>query len=278
MSLAYFAWFPLALAAPAPEWVAARDALVLDAGESELRAWATGTDWERRILAMDVWSWQTDRGLAMLAWSVEAQPYRGALLRFTDPRLQVPAAAGPLLARLVWGDEPEPVRVALAEAVAHTGPDFAAAVLAVLPHEPSVAVRKVLVEDARVAPPAAAAELVRVGFADKVGAVRAAAARTAPWVVPPTAVSALVLAALADAEAEVRGEAARSAGLMNLSAAWGPLVGLLSDPDARVRLQALRSVQRLDSVTAAALPQLDALRHDSDGRVQRAAMGAGGAD
>lgn len=273
MTLAFFAWIPLALAAPDPAWVAARDALVLDAGETQLRAWATGADWQKRILAMDVWSWQTDRGLAMLAWSVEAQPYRGSLLRFTDPRLQVPAAAGPLLARLVWGNEPEPVRVALAEAVAHTGPEFAGGVLAVLPHEPSVAVRKVLVEDARIAPAAEAAELVRVGFADKVGAVRAAAARTAPWVVPPTAVASLVLAGLRDPEAEVRGEAARSAGLMDLGSAWQPLVELLSDPDARVRLQALRSVQRLDSITAASLPEVEALRHDSDGRVQRAAMG-----
>ena len=276
MFTSLLASLPLALAAPAAEWVSRRDALVLDASPSQLREWIAGDEWEARLLAMDVAAWQGDRGVAQLAWTAEPTPYRGSLLRFGDSRLPVPAAAGPLLARMVWGQEPAPVRLALAEALAHTGSGWASAVAALLPHEPDPAVRKVLVEDARAATPTEAAELVRVGFADKVPTVRAAAARTAPWVAPVSAVAPLVLAALADAEPGVRCEAARSVGMMDLTEAWPRLVALLSDADARVRLQALRSLQRLDSVHAASLPQLEALRNDSDGRVQRAAMGAAG--
>ncbi len=267
------AFLPLAIAAPDPSWVSARDALVRDAGDSKLRGWETSDDWRQRVLAMDVRAWQSDRAAAMLAWSAAPAAFRGALLRFGDPSLQTPAAAGPLLARLAWGGDGEPVRVALAEAIVHTGGDWAGAVVLMLPDEPSAAVRKVLVEDGRVAPPPFAAALVAAGFADEADSVRAAAARTAPWVTPVSAVGPLLLAALADAAAEVRSEAARSVGLLDVEGAWRPLVSLLADSDARVRLQALKALQRLDSVNAAALPQLESLRNDSDGRVQRAAAG-----
>jgi HEAT repeat protein len=73
----------------------------------------------------------------------------------------------------------------------------------------------------------------------------------------------------------VRAEAARAAGMLRIHDAWQPLVKLLSDVDARVRFQAVRSLQRLDAVDAAALPEVDALRHDVDLKVQRAATEMG---
>ena len=82
-----------------------------------------------------------------------------------------------------------------------------------------------------------------------------------------------MLAALDDADPVVRSEAARSMGWLDVEGGWTPLVGLLADADARVRLQALKSLQRLDPVNTAALPQIEVLRQDKDGRVQRAAMG-----
>ncbi len=270
------AFLPLAIAAPDPSWVSARDALVLDAGDSKLRGWEVSDDWRQRVLAMDVRAWQNDRATAMLAWSAAPSAYRGALFRFGDPRLHTPAAAGPLLARLAWGGDGEPVRIALAEAIVHTGGDWAEAVILMLPDEQSVAVRKVLVEDGRVAPPPFAAALVAAGFADEATSVRAAAARTAPWVTPTSAVAPRLLAALSDADADVRSEAARSVGLLDVEGAWRPLVSLLADSDARVRLQALKALQRLDAVNAATLPQMESLRNDTDGRVQRAAAGGSG--
>jgi len=264
---------PFALAAPDPDWVAMRDGLVRDASEAQLHAWETGSDWQKRVLAMDVRAWQFDRAVATLAWSEAPAPYRSGLLRLSDPRLQVADAAGPLLARLVWGGEPELVRVALAEAVSHAGKGWGGVVAAMLPAEAEVRVRTVLVEDGRYADGAAALQLVRLGFGDNAAAVRAAAARTAAWLSPANAVHDELLAALDDSDAAVRAEAARTVGWLDVDGAWQPLVARLADPDAGVRLAALKALQHMDSAGAASLPQLDTLRQDKDTRVQRAAMG-----
>ncbi len=267
---------PLSFAAPDPEWVAERDALVREATESELRAWEAGNDLGRRVLAMDVRTWQSDPSLAMLAWSAEPSPFRGRLLRFGDARLQEAAAAGPLVARLLYGQDAAPVRVALAGAITHTGPAWPPLVGSLLAVESDLMVRVMLVEGASHAPAAAVAGIVRLGFADAAGPVRAAAARSAAYATPPLAVGDLVVAALVDSDAEVRAEAARSLGFLDLDDAWTPLVVCLHDRDAGVRLQALRSLQKLDGERAAALPEVDSLRSDSDSRVQRAAMGSSG--
>jgi hypothetical protein len=262
---------PLALAAPDADWVATRDGLVREADEAKLRAWETGGDVDRRVLAMDIRTWQSDPSLAMLAWSIAPSPYRGRLLRISEPRLSEPGAAGPLLARLLHGNDPEDVRVALAAAVTHTGPAWPPLVAGLLAEEENVMVRVMLVDGGAHAPTADVPELVRLGLADVAGSVRAAAARSAAYARPPSAVAGLVLAALSDKEAEVRAEAARSLGWLDVEAAWTPLVARLHDTDASVRLQALRSLQKLDAVRAAALPEVDSLRTDTDSRVQRAA-------
>lgn len=277
MTALFCLFAPLAWAAPDPEWVAMRDGLVRDASEVELQAWETGADWQKRVLAMDVRAWQFDRAVAMLAWTEAPAPYRNSLLRYTDPRLSVPEAAGPLLARLVWGGEPQTVRVALAEAVTRAGRAWGGVVTAMLPAESDVRVRTVLVEDGRYADPAAAIQLVNLGFDDNAAPVRAAAARTAAWISPSSAVRDDLLSSLEDSDASVRAEAARTVGWLDLEGAWQPLVKRLSDTDGGVRLAALKALQHLDSAGAASLPQLTELRQDKDVRVQRAATG-GSAD
>ncbi len=263
-----------AQAAPDPEWVEMRDGLVREADESELKAWETGDDLDRRVLAMDARTWQSDPSLAMLVWSSAPSPYRGRLLRFADTRLVAPGAAGPLLARLLHGKEPADVRVALAAAITHTGPAWPPLMADLLAEEADVMVRVMFVDGAAHAPSADVAGIVRLGAADAAGPVRAAAARSAAYAHPASSVADLVLAALNDPEAEVRAEGARSAGWLKLEAGWSPLVARLADTDAQVRLQALRALQKLDPVRAASLAEVRSLRSDTDSRVQRAAMGS----
>ncbi len=259
---------------PDPEYVALRDALVREASESQLKAWETGEDWEKRVTAMDVRAWQYDQVVASVAWTVEPSQTRLPAFRFMDPRLEVPAAAGPLLARLVHGRESLDVRVAIVEAITRTGGDWPEVLADMLPDEADVATRTVMVEAARRAPIEHAVELLKLGFTDKVASVRAAAAETCPWVDANGALDGLVILALADVDAIVRAEAARAAGWMRIEDSWTPIVKLLGDPDPRVRLQAVKALQRLDPADTAGLPEVGALKQDADTKVQRAAIEA----
>ncbi|MBM4389945.1 MAG: HEAT repeat domain-containing protein [Deltaproteobacteria bacterium] len=259
---------------PDPEYVALRDALVRDASESQLKAWETGDDWEKRITAMDVRAWQYDHGVASVAWTVEPQHTRQALLRFMDPRLEVPAAAGPLLARLTWGREDADVRVALVDALTRTGGEWAPVLGTMFGDEDETATREVMVQAARRASITDAISLLKLGFGDKAAPVRAAAAETCPWVDAKGTLDGLVLVAMADTDPEVRAEAVRAAGWMRIEASWDPIVRLLGDPDPRVRLQAVKALQRLDPADTASLPGVGALRQDADTKVQRAATEA----
>lgn len=259
---------------PDAEYVSARDALVRDASESTLKAWEAGTDWRNRVTAMDVRAWQYDQSTAAAAWTLSPAATRLPALRLLDPRLETPAAAGPLLARLAWGGEAPDVRVALVEALVRTGGDWSPVVVAMFPDEVDVPTRAMMVQVARRAPPADALTLVRQGFADRAAPVRAAAAETCPWVEGHEALDGLVVAALADPDPVVRAEAARSAGWMEIASSWSPIVKLLGDADAGVRLQALRALQRLDPADAAGLPEVEVLKRDKDLKVQRAAAEA----
>ena len=259
---------------PDAEYVSEREALVRDASESTLKAWEAGSDWRKRVTALDVRAWQYDQSVAAAAWTIEPTATRVPAKRFMDPRLETPSAAGPLLARLTWGGEPVDVRVALVEALVRTGGDWSPVVLSMLPEETDVSTRSMMVQVARRAPPANAVSIVRLGFADKAAPVRAAAAETCPWVEGHEVLDAMVVTALADTDPGVRAEAARSAGWMEIDGSWAPIVKLLADADAGVRLQALRALQRLDPADTAELPEVEVLKHDKDLKVQRAATEA----
>jgi HEAT repeat protein len=74
-----------------------------------------------------------------------------------------------------------------------------------------------------------------------------------------------------DAEPSVRSEAARTLGILQIDEATQPLVELLADANAEVRLDALRAVHRIDPEYALALPVLAQLEQDGDARVKRLA-------
>lgn len=272
MTFSFFFSITAFAGSPDETYVANRDALVRDAPESELGAWATGTDWKKRVTALDVRAWQYDRSVAMTAWTADPAPTRSGTLRMVDPTLESPAAAGPLLARLTWGNETPNVRVALVEALPLTGGGWPAVLAFMLPDEKDPAVRAATMGVARYSPAAEAAAILVQGFGDGVPDVRAAAIRNTPYVTIHAQLEPGVLGALADTDALVRAEAARAAGWLQIHDAWDPLVKLLADPDSRVRLTAVRSLQRLDAAEAADLPQIDTLKRDKDSKVQRAAM------
>ena len=274
MTFTFFFSISISALAGSPDdtYVASRDALVREAPESELTAWAMGTEWKKRVTALDVRAWQYDRSVAVIAWTAEPAPTRSGSLRMVDPSLENPAAAGPLLARMTWGNEESVVRIALVEALPLTGGAWPAVLAFMLPDEKDPGVRAATMGVARYAPSAEAAAILVQGFGDATPEVRASAIRATPYVSIHAQLEPGVLGALSDADPVVRAEASRAAGWLQIHDAWDPLVKLLNDPDARVRLTAVRSLQRLDAAEAAGLPQIDTLRRDKDTKVQRAAM------
>jgi hypothetical protein len=256
---------------PDEAYVSERNTLVRDATESQLSAWEAGPDWKKRVTALDVQAWQYDRSVAVMAWTSVPVPTRAGSLRLVDPSLETPSAAGPLLARLTWGNEDTPVRAALVDALPRTQGAWPAVLAFMLPDERDPVVRAATMETARFAPPAEAAAILVQGFGDSVGEVRAAAVRTTPYVAVHKPLEPGIVGLFADADAVVRAEAARAAGWLQIAESWEPLVKLLADTDARVRASAVRSLQRLDAAEAAELPQIESLKQDKDLKVQRAA-------
>jgi hypothetical protein len=204
--------------------------------------------------------------------ALQPQKTRAGWLRFTDPIIHDEAAAAILLERLVAGDDPPLVRAALAEAVGRTGGDYAAAVSELIPTEADARVREMLVGTlGRQAPGAEAHAGLTAGLQDDDAAVRGAAARTLAARSDGAVLAEGLLGLLADPEPAVRADAARSLGVLEVEAAKAPLVELLADADAEVRLQGLRALDRIDPAYATSLGELASLEQDGDARVQRLA-------
>jgi HEAT repeat protein len=106
---------------------------------------------------------------------------------------------------------------------------------------------------------------------DNAASVRAAAARTIATRSDGVALGDELIGSLADVEPSVRSDVARTLGILQIAEAKQPLVELLDDADAEVRLDALRAVHRIDPPYALSLPVLAQLEQDTDGRVQRLA-------
>jgi HEAT repeat protein len=204
--------------------------------------------------------------------AVQPVETRAGHLRFTDPALRDPLAAGVFGERLADASRPAGERLALAEALPRCGGAWARVSLERLAVERDAAVRAVLVGGLRRAEEEQALTGARAGLGDAAPEVRRAAAELAGWVPEVgTAMREGLQTALADPAAEVRAAAARAIGLTGNATAFDAVTRGLTDVEAQVRLESLRALQRLDEPRARALPAVVTLRQDPDERVRRAA-------
>jgi hypothetical protein len=207
-----------------------------------------------------------ERDPALYTRLLTAQPDRkvGAELFFSQPDLASPRAAPVLLKRLLNGDEPAPIRLAVVDALPATGGDWQEGAAALASLDSSDRVRKKLVEMLRYVPPPHNIAALRVAFRDEEIAVRVAAARTTGFARDGIELYAELVAASSDDDWDMRAAAAQALGQLRVSAAWDRLVRLLSDPRTEVRLQALMSLERIDAAAVRRLPDLSRLaKHHS---------------
>jgi hypothetical protein len=194
---------------------------------------------------------------------------RAGTLRLTGPLVRRADAAPILIDRLRSGGESAEVRAAIVEALPRTGGEFAAVLVELLPDENDVAVREAIAaalgrSDARIA-----IDGLRVVLVDADARVRAEAARALGQ--HPLGASALaeLRAALVDADEATQLAAIRSIGALRRadSDVDAALAALLADERTEIRLNALRTLGRIDPTYARALPQLAQLRKDPDQRI-----------
>jgi HEAT repeat protein len=204
--------------------------------------------------------------------ALQPQKTRAGWVRFIDPAINNPEAAAILLERLIDGQDAPEVRAALAEAIGRTRGDYAVAVSELIASETDARVREMLVGTlGRQAPTPAALVGLATGLQDGSAEVRAAAARTIASRTDADELGDALIGLLADSEPSVRSAAAQTVGVLQIAAAKQPLVGLLGDANAEVRLDALRAVHRIDPELALSLPELAQLEQDDDVRVKRLA-------
>ena len=257
----------VAFAAPG-DLSAELDALA-SAPEPVLQAQAEGP-WREALLAQAALSERQHPGLTVLAANLTPIRTRKGTPRFVDEALTEPGLAPLLLVRLVEAGDPVDVRVALVDAArrAEADPALVAGLIGV---EADPAVRRMLVESLSGAPLAVAEpELVRAS-ADPSPDVRAGPARAIGAHPNGASLGTPLLALLVDPAAAVRIEACRASGWLGISEAWALLSARVADPDPTVRLRAIRALQRIDPARAALHPAVLGSVGDPDAKVARAA-------
>ena len=200
---------------------------------------------------------------------------RDGRLRIVSQALeQDPGAAAELLRRLDAGGSSE-LRMALVDALPRTRGPWQDQALARMAAEPDAAVRKMWVATMTRAESDVAVRGMALGLGDDDPSVRAEAALVAGSLQAAAlregGFEMLLRDRLEDSAAEVRAGAARSLGILGFADMFDDVSALLADSDANVRLQALRSLGRIDRPAARALPAVAALRDDPDAKVARAA-------
>jgi len=239
--------------------------------DAELAALAEHSDWRVRHQGEVLLGWRHNS--ALFAEVAEVSPSfdrRGQPLFNHDVFLDEDARPA-VLERLLHGGEEAPVRAALATALIGLRSDWGDVSSALLHDEVMPRVREALVWSMRRAGAKAAVAGIALGLADEDSGVRAAACRSVGWRSDGADYAAALLGALADEHSEVRAMAARSLGWRHVAEAWQPLLPLLDDPSADVRLHSLRALSRVDAAAAARLGSLPSLQRDPDPRVARVA-------
>lgn len=181
-------------------------------------------------------------------------------------------SAAVILARLLSRSEPVEARIALAEQLPFTRGDWDEGASVLIRLDPDAAVRKALVGTMRFAKAPHASAGLANGLRDEEAEVRAAAARIAGFQPDAATIEgAMVECLLGDSEWEARAAIARSFGALGLRSAFSALIGALGDRDPRVRIEALRALERIDPTAAAATPEVREQARSRDSRVAEAA-------
>ena len=194
--------------------------------------------------------------------------------QYAQPIAADPRAAAVFLQRLLNGDDPVSVRLALVDALPATAGDWQEGVAALVAIDASPRVRKKLVEAMRYVDPPHDVDGLRHGFNDEDLQVRVAAARTAGFARDGIALyQEVVSMTFNDEDWDLRAAAVQSLGKFNNKAAWPQLLRMLADPHPEVRLQVLLALERIDAEAARQLPELDKLAKDRQNpRVARLAQ------
>lgn len=259
----------LAAVAEAPDGLAAADAFAATRpDEASLTTLAASDDPELAGLARAQLLRLRDPDL--YAHVRQAQPVgttRDGRPRFVDPVLSSPEAAPALLERILYGDDPAAVQLALLGALPTRDRDWLADMAWIEAASPRPTLRAGLTDLlARSRRPEARPHLM-AALADPQPDVRAQAAR---GLARHAEAGDALLSALSDPTPGVRAAAAWSLGVVGLEAAVTPLTQLTADADAEVRIAAVGALRRIDPARLDTLPTLDALRADPDVRVRRA--------
>lgn len=186
----------------------------------------------------------------------------GDELFFAQPELDDPRAAAVLLARLLNGDDPVSVRLAVVDALPATGGDWQEAAAALVGIDASPRVRKKLVEALRYVAPPHNLDGLRLGFRDEDPAVRVAAARTCGFTRDGAGLVAELLSGTLDEDWDMRAASAQALGQLAVTGAQGRLVRMLADDNPAVRLQVLIALERIDPDGTPRLPELERLARD----------------
>lgn len=198
----------------------------------------------------------------------------GDEMLYAQPIAADPRAAPVFLQRLLSGNDPVTVRLALVDALPGTAGDWQEGIAALVAIDASPRVRKKLVEAMRYVDPPHNIVGLRHGFSDEDIAVRVAAARTAGFARDGIGLYQEVVSMTFDDEDwDLRAAAVQSLGKFKNMAAWPQLVRMLGDPHPTVRLQVLLALESLDAAAAGRLPELDKLAKDRQNpRVARQAQ------
>jgi HEAT repeat protein len=254
-------------------YVLQRDALSADQflADEELLDLRSHADWRVRHQSQVILGWRHHRVLfAEIAAAAPAHDRAGRPI-FNQRSFRDPAARPAVLERLLHGTEPASIRAGLAGSLIGMRSDWDVLNEELLRIEPMAEVRAILVWSMRRAGAKAAAGGITLGMADADPRVRAETCRTVGWRNDGAGHAASLLAALGDADPVVRAMAARSLGWRHVAAAWEPLLLLLDDASAEVRLHSLRALSRIDPGAVAQLAPLSGLLRDPDPRVARVA-------
>ncbi|MFZ5480526.1 MAG: HEAT repeat domain-containing protein [Myxococcota bacterium] len=229
---------------------------------------ALAGDWRAALDARIAEARAADPAVVDAVYALRPARTRTGLPIFTGDLARADVSGAVFLDRFTR--EPDPaLRVALLDAMA-TGDGWSEGVVALLPTERDAGVRRMMAEILADADPAFAGEGLRIAAQDGESAVRAAAFRALAK--RDDADAALIVSGFVDPDATVRATAARAAGIRKVG--WDALIPLLADPNAEVRRNAVRALERVDRVRVATLPEVAALLADPDPKVADAAKWA----